>query len=286
MNRSYLAASGSILLWGLLAAITVSLNHVPTFLSLGLSLLVGGITGLFFQRPSNAELKKTLLAVYGVFGFHFCLFIAMRIAPPVEANLVIYLWPLFIVLFTPLFFKQHKLEIRHILGGVAGFTGVVLVMSGGKLSFDLQYLPGYLLSFASAMIWSTYSLISKRMAPFNISNITLGCISSGVFALLVHFILEESYIPVLKDIPFIIILGAGPLGAAFYLWNIALKNGDPRIIGSMSYITPLLSTIILALSLGQKLSGSTFIAMILIVGGAAISSINLKRNSNQSSNRL
>jgi hypothetical protein len=37
-----------------------------------------------------------------LFGFHFLLFMALRLAPPIEANLVNYLWPLLIVLLTPL----------------------------------------------------------------------------------------------------------------------------------------------------------------------------------------
>ena len=39
--------------------------------------------------------------------------------------------------------------------------------------------------------------------------------------------------------------GLGPLGGAFYLWDKALKLGDARQIGILSYLTPLGSTALL-----------------------------------------
>jgi hypothetical protein len=58
--------------------------------------------------------RHFLLGVAGLFGFHFLLFLALRLAPPVEANLVNYLWPLLIVVLTPLILPGWRLTPRHV----------------------------------------------------------------------------------------------------------------------------------------------------------------------------
>jgi hypothetical protein len=62
-------------------------------------------------------------------------------------------------------------------------------------------------------------------------------------------------------------MGLGPLGAAFFLWDMALKRGDARQIGILSYLTPLGSTALLLLVSGRPLSWSIALAAGLIVGG-------------------
>ncbi len=113
-----LYALGAIALWALLASLGVSLQHIPLFLLTGLALLTGSLLALpavFKDRRSWAIPPATLaLGVYGLFGFHFLLFIALRHAPPVEANLVNYLWPLFMVVLAPLFLKGMRLRVVHV----------------------------------------------------------------------------------------------------------------------------------------------------------------------------
>ena len=67
-------------------------------------------------------------------------------------------------------------------------------------------------------------------------------------------------------------MGLGPLGAAFFLWDAALKNGDARKIGILSYITPLASTVLLLLATGRLLSWGIGVAAVLILGAAALGS--------------
>jgi drug/metabolite transporter (DMT)-like permease len=99
--QANLYALGAIALWASLASLGVSLTHVPPFLLTGIALLIGSVPAwpLVLRDPSQwrIPLRTLALGVYGLFAYHFLLFIALRHAPPVEANLVNYLWPLFIV---------------------------------------------------------------------------------------------------------------------------------------------------------------------------------------------
>ena len=124
----------AIALWGSLAALGVSLRHVPPFLLTGLCLLVGSAIGLVmsgFRLGAWRVPGRTLaLGVYGLFGYHFLLFMALRYAPPVQANLVNYLWPLGIVLMAPLFLPGVRLHRLQVLAAVVGFCGAALAIAG------------------------------------------------------------------------------------------------------------------------------------------------------------
>ncbi len=268
--RAYIAASGSIFLWGTLASIGVRLTHIPTFLLVGIAFLCGGTVGLFLSKWDKVSFSKVLLAVYGILGFHFCIFTAFRLSPPVEANLISYLWPLMIVLLAPLFLKGVRLRILHITGGMIGFAGAVIAISGGSVAFDLAFLKGYGFAMGSAVAWSTFTLLSKRLQPFETGNITIACFVSGLFSLGYHFLFEETVLPQVVNIISIVYLGIGPMGLAFYLWNYGLKAGDPRVMGALAYFTPLLSTLLLGLTGGGELTMFTFVAVLLIICGAVI----------------
>ena len=65
-------------------------------------------------------------------------------------------------------------------------------------------------------------------------------------------------------------LGVGPVGAAFYAWDIGMKRGDIRVLGAASYATPLLSTAFLVLAGFAQPSANITIAAVLIAGGGLI----------------
>ena len=81
-----------------------------------------------------------LLGVYGLFAYHFCLFLALRLGPPVETNLINYLWPLLIVVLSPLILPGMTLGPRHVAGALLGFAGAALLVTGGR--FGCSSGPG------------------------------------------------------------------------------------------------------------------------------------------------
>jgi drug/metabolite transporter (DMT)-like permease len=271
LRHPILQALVAIVLWSSLAALGTGLKEMPPFLLVGTTLVLGSIPGLRRVGEWKVPPRTLLLGVYGLFGYHFCLFMALRLAPPLQANLLNYLWPLLIVVLSPLFFKGYRLRWSHIAGAMLGFAGAGLIVTGGKFEFDTSALPGYALAAIAAVIWSTYSLMTKKVKRFPNAAIGLFCLVSGLLALVIHIAIEPAY-PVWIKWQELLILGLGPMGAAFFAWDHALKHGDPRVIGSLAYLTPMLSTILLALSGRGVLDGNSVAAMGLIVAGAALGS--------------
>jgi drug/metabolite transporter (DMT)-like permease len=268
-----LYALGAIALWATLAALGISLAHVPPFLLTGLALLIGSTPALPFVLRQPAVWRVApgtlLLGVYGLFGFHFLLFIALRHAPPVQANLVNYLWPLLIVLMAPLFLPSLRLRAPHVLAAVMGFAGAALAIAGGReLGDTLAW--GFIPALGSAFIWASYSLLTQRGARFATPAVGLFGLISGLLALLCHALLETPVTLQGRDWLLLGAMGLGPLGAAFFLWDKALKLGDARHIGVLSYLTPLASTALLIAIGSGHLSWHITAATLLIVGAAVL----------------
>jgi drug/metabolite transporter (DMT)-like permease len=271
--NSRLAALGAIVLWSSLASLATLIPDVPVFLKTGIGLLVGSLISLPLARFQPRQLlvkpKILLLGVYGLFGYHAALFVALSTSPSVQANLVNYLWPLLIVLLAPLFSKKIKLNIRVVIGGLMGFIGASLAILSGSPSDGLFY-SGYLFAFMAAVIWSTYSLATNRIGSFPTPSVGLFALVSGILSIAMHFVFETQVSLTIFDWMILVLLGLGPLGAAFYLWDYAIKRSNPQEIGLLSFLTPLLSTGFLLVITGQALSWLLAIAAGLIVGGSLI----------------
>jgi drug/metabolite transporter (DMT)-like permease len=266
----------AILLWSTLAFLGSRLVHLPPFLLLGVALGLSGLISLLRPRAWRIPLRTLAVGVTGIFGYHFLYFRAFALAPAVEANLINYLWPLLIVVLSPLLLHGFPLRPRHLLGALLGLLGAALIVTSGKLSLQTQYLPGYLCAAGAAVTWALYSLLTKRLPPFPTDAVAAFCAVGSLLALAFHWVTRGSFaelaaLPAL-DWLYLALIGLGPMGAAFFLWDAALKRGDPRTIGSLAYLTPLLSTLNLVLLAGQRLTALSLAAMLLIVIGAVIGS--------------
>ncbi len=269
MPGGTLPALAAIALWATLASLGVALAHVPPFLLTGLALVVGSAPSWPLARRWRIAPSTLLLGVYGLFGFHFLLFVALRTAPPLQANLVNYLWPLLMVVLAPAFLPGVRLRPVHVGAALAGFAGAALaIVAGERVAGEISW--GYLAALGSAFVWASYSLLTQRVAHFPTAAIGLFGLVSGLLALACHALLEPPAALSARDWLLIGGAGVGPLGAAFFFWDAALKRGDPRRIGILSYLTPLASTLLLAATSGRPLTPWIGAAALLIVGAALV----------------
>ncbi len=275
----------SVLIWSSLALANSGVSELSPFLSVGIALCIGGLVGLPRAREWKVPMRTFIVGVAGIFGYHALLFAAFRLAGRIEVNLINYLWPLLIVALSPVYLRGFSLHARHVAGTALGLAGAVLIVTGGgALGFDGASLPGYLLALAAAITWASYSLLTKRLPAFPTGAVGGFCLASGFLSLSVYFIGcglgGNIALPRLGAAEWasLVFLGIGPMGGAFYTWDAALKGGDPRTIGILSYLTPLLSTGLLVLAGGARFGWASGAALVLIVAGAAVGSLTIRRN--------
>lgn len=266
---SILAALGAILLWASLAMTSKLLAGIPPFYQLTIGFLVGALPVVTGAR-AFPPLKVLGLGVAGLFGYHLFLFTAFRLAPPVEANLINYLWPMVMVLMAPLFYVHAHLSRWHFVGAGLALLGVVLLMSFQRVSFTPATVAGYLSAAAAALTWPVYSLLKGRTPQVELRTTGGICLVAALLSLATHLTLEVTPTPTEREWWLLLWMGVGPFGAAFYLWDFAIKKGDPRVIGALSYLTPVLSTVLLVFVAKQSASPATWVAMFLMTLGSLV----------------
>jgi drug/metabolite transporter (DMT)-like permease len=269
-----LAGVGAIVLWAFLGLLSRAAAAIPplqlTAMSFGVAAVLG--IGVLLARGRLADLRQRPLAwahgVGGLFGFHALYFTALAWAPAAEANLINYTWPLLIVLLSAVLLGL-RLTPRHLAGTALGAAGCVLLLGGGARLTGAA-LPGYLAAMCSATVWATYSVLSRRFAEVPTGAVAGFCAASALLAAVSHEVFERTVIPDAPTLIATLAMGAGPVGGAFFLWDVGMKRGDPRLLGTLAYATPVASTLLLCAGGFAPFSLTLLASAVLVAAGGLV----------------
>jgi drug/metabolite transporter (DMT)-like permease len=274
---------GAILMWSLLALLTVGSGQIPPFELAALTFSVGAAIGLVWASVSNgwSALRQPwpiwVVGVGGLFGYHALYFTALRWAPPADAGLICYLWPLLIVVLSALL-PNERLRWPALAGALLGLIGTFVLFAGQGIAPALGFIGGYAAAFCAAFVWAGYSVLSRRFAKVPTVAVAGFCLVTAILAALCHLTFETTVWP--QDATqwlAVLLLGLGPVGLAFYVWDIGVKHGDIRLLGVASYAAPLLSTALLVIAGYAPARAGLAIAALLIAGGGLLAAHDLLR---------
>jgi drug/metabolite transporter (DMT)-like permease len=269
-----LAGCGAIGLWAVLALLSRSASGVPPLQLTAMSFAVSGGLGLAWLAASGQlqDLRQPPLAwlhgVGGLFGFHALYFASLARAPAATANLINYTWPLLIVLLSAALLGM-RLTLRHGLGTALALAGCAMLLSGGA-AFPAGAALGYALAAASAVVWALYSVLSRRFPGVPPGAMAGFCAGTAVLAGGTHLASEATVALDASAWAAVLALGLGPVGAAFVLWDRGMKRGDPRLLGTLAFATPVLSTLILAAAGLAPFTVTTVAAAALVAAGGFV----------------
>ena len=272
-----LTGFGAVILWSLLAFLTVRSAPVPPLLLNALTFALGGAVGIAWVMATGGlrQLAAISWKVYafgtaGLFGYHLLYFTALRLAPAAEAGLIAYLWPLLIVLLSGLL-PGERLRPGHVAGALIAFAGAALIVAAGTGSAAGVNAPaGYALAFLCALTWAGYSVISRRLGTVPTASVAVFCLATAALSALAHIAFETTTWPATAaGWAAVGALGVGPVGLAFFLWDVGVKRGDIQLLGVASYAAPLLSTTALILGGIARPSWVLLVAALLVTAGAA-----------------
>jgi drug/metabolite transporter (DMT)-like permease len=275
----------AIVMWSLLAVFTVATGHIPAFQLAAMTFAIGGVVGsatVLLRGGAARALRLPAIAwavgIGGLFGYHALYFLSLRLAPPAEAGLLNYLWPLLIVLFSSLL-PGERLAPHHILGALLGLAGTVLLFVGNTgVQYTAVQIPGFVAAFIAAFVWAAYSVLSRKLKAVPTDAVAGFCLATALLAAMVHLVIETTIWPeTAMQWLAIVLLGLGPVGAAFYAWDIGMKHGEIRVLGAASYATPLLSTGFLIVAGYAQATATIALAALLIAGGGLIAAKDMFR---------
>ena len=275
MKGATLAGCGALALWASLALLSRMAAGVPPLQLTTMAFAVGGTASLLVvaARGQLAALRQPPLVwlhgIGGLFGYHTLYFAALTLAPTIEANLLNYLWPLLIVLLSaPLL--NLPLSPKRLLGVGLGFAGSALLVGAGA-SFPPGALAGFALAAAAALTWALYSVLSRRMAAVPTEAVAGSCLGAAGLAALAHVGFEITVPLGTQQIVVVLLLGLGPMGTAFFLWDVGMKRGDPQLLGTLAYAVPVASTLLLLTAGVAEPSARIVAAALLVAGGGWLS---------------
>ena len=273
-SKATLTGFSAVLMWSLLALFTIGSAPVPPLMLNAFCFGIGGLIGLVWTARSGFSVLRGIswkvyaFGTIGLFGYHFLYFTAFRLSPTAETGLIAYLWPLFIVLMSGLL-PGERLRPPHVLGALIAFAGAAAIVLGRESDGQGSAL-GLVLAFVCAVTWAAYSVLSRRLGSVPTESVTVYCLATAVLSGIAHLALETTVWP---ESPLgwaaVLALGIGPVGAAFFTWDIGMKRGDIQLLGVASYAAPLLSTLALVAAGIAKPSWTIALAAALITGGAA-----------------
>jgi drug/metabolite transporter (DMT)-like permease len=266
-------------MWSWLSVLAVATGQIPPFQLAAMTFVVGACIGPLlvwmrtgrWPRLPRVPLAAWLVGVGGLFGYHALYFIALRLAPPAEAGLLNYFWPLLIVLFSALL-PGERLKAHHLVGVGLGLVGTVLLFAGqGGANFSVAFVPGFAAALAAAFVWAGYSVLSRRLKAVPTDAVAGFCLATAILAALAHVVIEKTVWPAgAGQWLAVLALGVAPVGLAFYAWDVGMKHGDIRVLGAAAYATPVLSTALLVVAGFAAPSLSLAAAALLIAGGGLV----------------
>jgi drug/metabolite transporter (DMT)-like permease len=117
-------------------------------------------------------------------------------------------------------------------------------------------------------------VLSRRFGEVPTDAVAGFCLVTAFLSLVCHLAFETTVWP---ETPLqwlaLLALGIGPVGAAFYVWDIGMKRGDIRLLGVASYATPVLSTLVLVLAGYAEPTLTLALSCGLIVLGALVATL-------------
>lgn len=265
----------ALIFWALAAPCVTHIKSLPIFETLTIVFSVSFVLSaakLTYCRQWS-KLKQPwflwVIGFLGIYGNDLLYIAAFKNAPATHADLINYLWPIIVILFTS-FLPNEKLSLRHLIAASMGFAGIYILISQNNEGFDTQYLWGYSLAFTDALVWSLYTLMARYYGQSPVETIGIYCGLGALCSLGIHLHFEHALMPGIGQWFILIIMGITTQCLAYFFWDFGVKRGDFKLLTILSYGNPVLSIGFLILFGMAKPSIELWLACILVSLGGIV----------------
>jgi drug/metabolite transporter (DMT)-like permease len=241
---------------------------------LPLALWRGGLKQLPKPLPLGTLL---MMSICGYVLYYVTFNFALVYTSAAQGALVQSLIPAGVATAAALYLRERP-SPKRILGIALSICGVAAVILHGKPDTAQASNPvlGAVLMFSSVIAWAIYTVLAKRVAQSD--QIVVISFTMTVGALfMVPLVLFE-----MRDRPFpdltveawanVVYLGVIASGAAFVVYNRALRDLDASTVGVYTNLVPIIGVITAVLFLGETLNPWQIAGAVIALGGMWLSS--------------
>ncbi|MBB63973.1 MAG: hypothetical protein CMO81_02795 [Waddliaceae bacterium] len=276
-NTATFSGIFALIIWSLGACLIRGLERLPLLQIFTIAWSLGFLTTVWhLQRQGRWHILQSipwhawLVGISMLVINHAAYVNSYRFAPTEQVDLINYLWPVLVLLFTG-FLPGERFSPWHLASALFGFSGIYILLypelKNGGINFD--YIEGYLCAIFACICWALYVLYS-RFLKASVPSELLGlcCAPSAFFAYCGHISFEETLSPNTQEIVIFMIYGTLSSGAGYWLWDNGIKQGHFKLLNVLSYFTPILSvTWLLSFQLIQA-SSTLFLAYTIVVAAS------------------
>ena len=284
-NLATLIGFSAILQWstivGLLSKVSAAIGPE---LAVAFMYSISAVILLFiFKIPHLSQIPRgylvfaTVLFVVYELCFSYAIALAQTAQQAIEISLVNYLWPGLTIAML-IIFKELKFNPWVIIGLLISLFGIMLIQSGNSnfnwqtVLHNIQRNPAsYGLALMGAILWSVYCVVTRKYSH--------GHNPIALFFLVISIVLWTKMlishgVPQLPDIDLHILLYMLLLSTVTALgyaaWNIGIIRGNITILVTLSYFSPIFSSLISMAILQTYLSVSFWHGALLVTAGSLL----------------
>ncbi|MFT4069043.1 DMT family transporter [Paraburkholderia sp.] len=269
----------TVLMWSTLATSVDLLHGVPTLFVNGVALTIGGLIGVPWAKHWKLSLGLLAAGSGLMFVYHVIYFYALQLGDPIGVSLLHYLWPVLILCLASRLSSEQARPRAPYFSAALGFGGAIAAcwsvqgasneptMLGHHL---LNQVAAYALALLSAFAWAGYSVLGKRYSAVSSHAVGAFTLLAGLGCLVLHFSMEQTPTITTRDWLVLVYMGLGPMGLAFYLWDFGMKRANTSVTTALSYATPVLSTVFLALYAARPLTMTLWVGVLLVTASIAL----------------
>ena len=279
-KKSYFYAILSILFWSTVASVfKITLRYLSYIELLMISTLVSTLllyfiliaqkkTGLLKALNRHDLGLSILMGFLSPFLYYLFVFKAYSLLPAQQAQPLNLIWGIVMVILAIPILKQ-KVKVRTLVAIFISFTGVIVISTEGQLNLlQIKNPLGISLALGSSVLWSLYWLINTRDHRDPLIRLFLNFCFGTLFVFIYFILFHPIRIPEIEGIAGAIYTGLFEMGITFYFWLKALKLSEATAkISILIYIMPFISLVFIHQLVGEKILFSSFVGLLLIVGG-------------------
>ncbi|MBF4257788.1 drug/metabolite DMT transporter permease [Vibrio anguillarum] len=282
-HKHTLFGVAAILLWSCLMGLIRTVTE--QFGPIGGAALIYTVSSVFLMLVMGVPKFKHFSLRYVLIGgalfvsYEICLALALGMAndrhQALEMAVINYLWPALTVLFA-VFLSRKPVHILVYPSIVLAFVGVAWTITGDsgfsvmQISANIATNPlTYSMAFGGAIIWAVYCNITKQLANGQ-NAIILFFMATAIALWIKYFLSSESTLVFSVPATLNLALTGVVMGSGYALWNVAILRGNMMLLATLSYFTPVISTLLSSLILGVALGFSFWQGVIMVTMGSLI----------------